>query len=574
MSDWRAVFLVAREETGRYFRGFNRRVLFFILLAAALGAVLVPPIMERGVVPDERLYRAEVTPGSPLLEPLRADRRVEVTIGLGAEYLECTGSANACDIDLFVQGTDVYYLDTERGRAAVHDFAEFAERYYDERLGFEENQTAAFPVRVNVVYQPRALGAAGIPQDQGPGTTGAPGSSSGSFTQPTQSIVLNQSGESQLNLVPGRVEPPFPMRSLLLTFLYLVPMNFISQYYASSLLGERTRNRGVLLLSAPITGPQILLGKTLPYIGITLFLAVIITVYLGAGLLSFIAILPVLGFFLAATSFAALIARSYRELTFLVTTMSVGLSTFLFLPAIFTQVHPIAFISPISVVAAQLRDEAVPFASVIYSVTPLTFAGAVLALLATLMYREEMLFAPKKITAKILDSIHLVVHGPKGFLVAGIVVLPFVFGLELFLLALSVTLPLRLAIMVFLIGVATIEEIAKAIPALAHYRNAAHPRRPWVAGLTIGIGFFLGEKVGLFLSVVGLQLIPLGQTLLTNYGISTTALLVLAPLVLHVVTATISAYAARTGRWAVLIGIPVAIALHVLYNLQVIRLAS
>ncbi len=572
MSDWRLVFLVAREETGRYFRGFNRRVLLFILLAAAVGAILVPPIMERGVVPDERLYRAEVTPGSPLLEPLRADRRVEVTIGRGAEYLECTQYANACDIDLFVQGTDVYYLQTERGEAAVHDFAEFAERYYDERLGFEPNQTAAFPVRVNVVYQPRALGAAGIPQ--GPGTTGAPGSSSGSFTQPTESIVLSQSGETQLNLVPGKVEPPFPMRSLLLTFLYLVPMNFISQYYASSLLGERTRNRGVLLLSAPITGPQILLGKTLPYIAITLFLAVIITVYLGAGLLSFIAILPVLGFFLAATSFAALIARSYRELTFLVTTMSVGLSTFLFLPAIFTQVHPIAFISPISVVAAQLRDEAVPLASVIYSITPLTFAGAILALLATLMYREEMLFAPKKIVAKILDAIHLVVQGPKGFLVAGIVVLPFVFGIELFLLALSITLPLRLAIMVFLIGVATIEEIAKAIPALAHYRNSTHPRRPWVAGLTIGIGFFLGEKVGLFLSVVGLQLIPLGQTLLTNYGVSTTALLVLAPLVLHIVTATISAYAAKTGRWAVLIGIPIAIALHVFYNLQVIRLAS
>ena len=576
MSDWRRVLLVAREETGRYFRGFNRRVLFFILLAAAIGAVLVPPIMERGVVPDERLYRAEVTPASPLVDPLRADRRVEVTVGLGGEYLECTTyGLSECDIDLFVQGTDVHYLDTERGQAAIHDFSEFAERYYDRQLEDEENQTAAFPVRVNIVYQPRALGAQGIPQQPPPTEgTAAPGSSSGAFTQPTESIVLNQTGETQTDLVPGNVEPPFPMRSLLLTFLYLVPMNFISQYYASSLLGERTRNRGVLLLSAPITGPQILLGKTLPYIGITLLLAIIITVYLGAGLLSFVAILPVLAFFLAATSFAALIARSYRELTFLVTTMSVGLSTFLFLPAIFTQVHPIAFISPISVVAAQLRDEAVPLASVIYSITPLTFAAGVLGLLATVMYREEMLFAPKKIVAKILDSIHLLVRGPKGFLVAGIVVLPFVFGVELFLLAFAVTLPLNIAIMVFLIGVATIEEIAKAIPSLSHYRHATNPRRPWVAGLTIGVGFFLGEKVGLFLSVVGLQLIPLGQTLLTNYGISTTAILVLAPLALHVVTATISAYAARSGRWAVLLGIPIAIAIHVYYNLRVIELAS
>jgi ABC-type Na+ efflux pump permease subunit len=576
MRNRRLVLLVAREETGRYFRGFNRRVLGFIVVAAAIGAVLFPPIMERGVVPDEGLYRAEVTPQSPLLGPLRADRRVEVTVGVGAEYLECTTYAlSECDIDLFVEGTTVRYVDTERGQAAVHDFSEFTERYYDEQLAFEQNQSAAFPVRVNVVYQARALsGVQGLPDENQGGGPSRPTGSGATYTTLNSSLVLNQTGESQLDLTPGKVEPPFPMRSLLLTFLYLVPMNFISQYYASSLLAERTRNRGLLLLSAPLTGPEILLGKSLPYIVITLILAVAITLYLGAGIISFIAILPVLGFFLASTSFAALIARSYRELTFLITTMSVGLSTFLFLPAIFTQVHPIAFISPISVVAAQLRNESVPFASLLYSITPITFAALVLGIMATTMYREEMLFAPKKIVAKVLDSINLLVHGPKGFLVAGIVALPFVFGVELFLLAFCVTLPIRLAILVFLIGVATIEEIAKALPSLAHYRGGQATRRPWIVGLTIGIGFFLGEKVGLFLSVIGLQLIPLGETLLTNYGVAASLFLVLAPLALHIATATISAYSARAGRWTVLVGIPVAIAVHVIYNLQVIRLAS
>src|SRR5688572_12666632 len=200
MPNWRLVLLVAREETGRYFRGFNRRVLLFILIAAAVGAVLFPPIMERGIVPDERLYRAEITPGSPLLEPLRADRRFEVTVGLGAKYLACeTYGEDACEIDLFIQGTVIHYFKTERGIAAIHDFAEFAERYYDEQLGFEENQTAAFPVRVNIVYQPRALGAVqGLPEEGGQGRSARPPDED--FTNPNVSLVLNQTGESQLDL--------------------------------------------------------------------------------------------------------------------------------------------------------------------------------------------------------------------------------------------------------------------------------------------------------------------------------------------------------------------------------------
>ena len=62
MRNWRRVGRVGAEELTRYFRGFNRRVLVFIAFAALAAALLLPNIIDRGVVPDEGIYRAEVLP--------------------------------------------------------------------------------------------------------------------------------------------------------------------------------------------------------------------------------------------------------------------------------------------------------------------------------------------------------------------------------------------------------------------------------------------------------------------------------------------------------------------------------
>ncbi|MBI2078084.1 MAG: hypothetical protein HYT80_06910 [Euryarchaeota archaeon] len=74
MAEFRLLMRVAAEEASRYFRGFNRRVLLFIVLAGLAGGLLFPIILERGVVPDENLYRVDAFPGSPFL-PAEARRR-------------------------------------------------------------------------------------------------------------------------------------------------------------------------------------------------------------------------------------------------------------------------------------------------------------------------------------------------------------------------------------------------------------------------------------------------------------------------------------------------------------------
>jgi ABC-type Na+ efflux pump permease subunit len=558
MRNARRVLRVAAEEVTRYFRGFNKRVLLFIVFAGLVAALLLPGIIGRGVVPDEGIYRAEVAPGGALEAPARDDRQLQVQAGFGSRLLND-------EADLALLDEDAFYADTERGRAAIHDFSEFTERYYDRTLSTEPNQTAAFPVRINLVYNARLLTPQQF-QDQ----SNRPDIPSSGFTTPNDSAVLQQSGSSQLELIPGRVEPPFPMRSLLLTFVYLIPLNFVGQYYAGSLLAERTLRRGVLLLSAPLTGPQVLMGKSLPYVAFAVLFSLGATIFLQAGVLAFLAIIPVFAFFLAATCFAALIARSYRELTFLITTMSVALSTYLFLPAIFTQVHPIAFISPISVVAAGIRNEAVPLLSFLYSITPLSLAALVLGLLSAAIYREETLFTPRAITSKILDAVHLSLRRRRSFFVAGLLLIPFVFGAELFVLSFAASLPLDVALGMFLIGVAVVEEIAKSLPSLAHYRRSLGPRPALLVGGLVGIGFFVAEKASLLFALIGLDLLPLGRTLLASYGVAVGFLYVLGPILLHTVTAIMTAYGARGGRATYGLALVTAIFVHVVYNWTVI----
>lgn len=563
MTSGRLLLHVGAEETSRYFRAFNKRVLGFILLVAAAGSLLGPSLLERGIVPDEDLYRADVFPGSPLLGPLLDDRRFDVHLGAGERY-------RVGEADLLIFGDQVFYRDdTERGRAALRDLSEHAERYYDRVLAAEDNQSAAFPVRVAVVYSGRGLTASDLAEAQR-----GPPPAEGGFARVNESLVLAQPGEAQTALVPGTVEPPFPMRSLLLTFVFLVPLNFIGQYYAGSLLQERTNQRGILLLSAPLTGPQILLGKSLPYLAASLLFALVGTLVLRAGLLAFLATLPIFLFFLAATSLAALLARSYRELTFFITTMSVALSTYLFLPAIFTQVHPVAFISPISVVAAGIRHETVGAMQFLYSITPLTLAGLVLAYLSTRLYREDTLFAPRRVGAKLLDALHRGIRDRRHFLYAGALTIPFVFGAELFVLAFAVSFPPETILLLFLVGVALVEEVAKALPSLAHYRRSRSRQPPLLAGALIGAGFFLGEKLSLLFSFVGLGLLPIGNALLSSHGVGTGALLILAPLGVHLVTAVITAYGARAGRAVFAASLVLAIALHAVYNAEVIRLLA
>ncbi|WP_089777972.1 ABC transporter permease family protein, partial [Haloferax massiliensis] len=382
---------------------------------------------------------------------------------------------------------------------------------------------------------------------------------------------------------PASISPPFPFASLVLAFAFLVPMNFVIQAYGSSILNERINRRGELLLVAPISPGDIVAGKTLPYLLGTVAITVAIAAAVGGGVVSVAAVVPVGLLFLASTFVGAMFARSFKELTFVTVTVSVFLTTYTFVPAIFTNITPIALISPLTLVVRDLAGESIPLGEFLFSVGPILLAAGVLFLLGVGVYREEDMFTQRPVPLKFLDALDSRISRARSVATLSALSIPFVFIAELLAIAVLFVLPIDLTVPLVLVAVAVVEELAKSLHVLAAFEKARFSRTlrsSLVLGGLSGLGFFVGEKFTAIAQLAGLQSLTLGQTAFAPSGVGiadgtgVSALVVLglflAPLALHAVTASVTALGASRGRSAYGVALVGAIAIHLVYNLQVV----
>lgn len=559
-----SVLGIAAQETRRYRPLLTWRMLAAAAILGLLLGVAWPFLTLTSINPDAGIFVAETDEDNPLMRVLRSDPSFDVRTPI-------TGLYERDEADLLLDRDRVFYDPArEKSEAAARELELAAERWLDQALEREDDEAAAFPVRVNLVFQARAT--IGTPAPTTPAPGGNQTDDDNATTPPAdadQQAILDQTGNQQRDLTPSQVEPPFPMESLLLTFAYLIPMNLIGQFYSGSFFGERTARTGVMLLAAPTTGGRIILGKSLPYILLTLILTAGITVAIGAGLVGFLAALPIVGFVLASSLLLGLLAPHPRALTFLLVTTTVLLSTFLFLPAVFVDIHPVAFMSPVSVISHAIRGTAVGWGPFLYATAPMGLATVVLAAVAVPVYREELLFGPRGMVSKAVAAVSILVKRPSMVFVAGVAAVPFAMALELFVLLFAIALNVETAFLVFLFGAALVEEALKGLAVFSRHR-ADNDARPWASGLLAGAGFFVGEKLALLLGLVGFGLLDLGPDVLATFGIASSALLVVAPLALHVVTATITAYLARRGAGGATLGVWVAALVHAAYNAAIV----
>jgi ABC-type Na+ efflux pump permease subunit len=375
---------------------------------------------------------------------------------------------------------------------------------------------------------------------------------------------------------PAAIQPPFPFSSLVLAFAFLVPMNFVIQAYGSTILNERINRRGELLLVAPVSPGDIVAGKTLPYLAVMVALTALIAVGVGGGLVSLAAVVPIALLFLAATFVGAMFARSFKELTFVTVSVSVFLTSYTFVPAIFANVTPIALISPLTLVVRDLQPAgAVTLGEYAFSTGPFFLCSGVLFLLGAGVYREEDMFTQRSVPLKFLDALDARLDRLRDVAVLSALSIPFVFVAELLAIAVLFALPVEATVPLLLLVVALVEEFAKSIHVYAGFVNARFERTLGVAlraGALSGFGFFVGEKFTVVAQVVGLPDLVLGQAAFAPAGIGVVSALglLVAPLVLHVVTAGVTAVGAtRDAKWyAATFGVSVVI--HTAYNLTVV----
>ena len=613
----RKLLRVARWEVTKNAGGVDKRTIAIAALAIALIGVLAPVVASQGAVLDQGLYRVSISEDSPYYDAVADDETFIIREG-------ATEADLGESIELAIDGRDIDMARSPKGRAALEELKSTVERYNRDQLLQEPNQTAAFPLDVTLEYRAQENvgstyrvdsggqqgdtptgndsdgtdgndstdgsggtdgGPTGTPTGNGTGTggTGAvDGGSSGSGGG-LGSFGSSLSGGSTNVNSPSQISPPFPFGSLVLAFVFIVPLNFLIQAYGSTILSERLKRRGELLLVSPISRFDIIGGKTLPYFAAAMAIETVIAVgvtYVSTGTLggivSVAAIIPLVLLFLAATFIGAMFARSFKELTFVTVSITVGLTSYAFVPAIFTDVTPIALISPLTVVVRDLQGQAVGLSQFLFSVTPPLLSALVLFGLGAGLYREEDMFAQRSIPLKVLDALAGRIRKRRHVAFVVAILLPFVFVLQLLAIAILFALG-SISIPIVLVVVAVVEEVAKSLPiyaAYAHKRFEPNTKTALVLGLMSGIGFFVGEKLTHIAQLVGLPELEIGQAALqispTGVGIPILVGLFFLPLVLHTVTAAIAAVGASRGRRSYVVALGVAMVLHFAYNFAII----
>jgi len=601
----RKLLRIARWEVTKNAGGIDRRTLAIAVATIALLGLVAPLVASGGPGLDDGLYRVGVDEDSQYYDVVRAD---DAFVATGPP----DGDALGGSIDLLIRGEDIVPADSQKGQAARQEFRSSVQSYNDRQLRREANSTAAFPVSVTLDYRqqsgvggpiadpggddtddgPAGDGGTGDggnggadPGDDGTGDTGE-GSDTDGTADPGGSGdlggIAGPLSEEGVSGSPSDISPPFPFQSLVLAFVFVIPLNFLIQAYGSTILSERINRRGELLLVSPVSRYGIIAGKTLPYfLGAMLAEAAIAggVFYLIqneiGGFVSVLAVVPLVLLFLGATFLGAMFARSFKELTFVTVTITVSLTSYAFVPAIFTDVDEIALISPLTLVVRDLQGEAISLGGFVFSTTPPLLAALVLFGLGAGLYREEDMFAQRSVPGRVLDALAGPISRPwhVGGMTAALV--PFVFVVQLLAIALLFALG-DISVVLVLVVVALTEEIAKSLHIYAAYEHRRFERGlrgALVLGLASGIGFFLAEKIALLAQLVGLpQEVAAAEAGLAG-GVTTGPILLLfllAPLALHAVTAAISAVGASRSKAAYLAAVGVAMVVHLTYNLGVV----
>ncbi len=594
---------IAKWELLRSRLKFN--ILSVIMITLALMLVIMATYMaaQTGMSMNQKIYF--VASSDPGLQPIvKFDQRFDYilidnpTRGHNHEY----------PADMFIEDNNVYLRDTGKAGAAGDALESTFNTYREMVLTSYNDVNNTHPVWITVhnLQRPQNFQLAGSEQtvenliremddrsseehnarERTGAETGAegfvrPGSTS---VSPEDISAMDSIGgktffERQRISTPSHFSAPLPFTAILYAFLFIFPIYFISQFYSTSLMDERSNRKGELVLAAPLRGIDIVVGKTVPYILITMIILIAITLYivgipstypdLTRIFLILASIFPVVLLFFALSFYSAIMSRSFKELTFASVFLSVLLSGYLFLPAMFANIHAISSISPITLIVRLIEGETVLIGTYLFSALPFYLVAISVYAFGTFIFREEDLFTQKHISEKITDSFELFLSKPYGSVfILSIIFIPFVYMAQLMLIVMLFNLPLEYSIILMILLSAMVEELVKSVGIYTLFkRKLAELRLKNVFKYSVlsGTGFFVGEK-----AITLLTLAPIAGSAFGS--VMTMGSLLLLPLLLHIVSVLIcSLVMYKKGTSYYLVAVVLATLVHSSYNIVILR---
>ncbi|MDN5308938.1 MAG: hypothetical protein PWP14_332 [Methanolobus sp.] len=597
MSGW---FTIAKWEFFRSKLKFDTRSAVLLALSLTLVIAASFAAVQTQMSMNQKIYTAASS--EPTLRPiLESDQRfsyMPLTVYEATQFY-------MYGADLVIIGNNVYLGDSAKSAAAGSALENTIKEYREAVLTSYDDINNSHPVWVTVhdIERPQnfqllsAQDAAGTmkavqdTEDNDLGKDYPRGeitqeylNRGSSFTLPEDISELDDYKgkaffQKQTLSTPSFFSPPIPFTAILYAFLFIFPIYFVSQFYSTSIMDERTNKKGELILAAPLLSRDVVIGKTLPYIIVTLLIQAVITVYITgfpadlraaqSSLLILVTILPVVLLFFALSFFGAILSRSFKELTFTSVFLSVVISGYLFFPAMFANIHAISSISPITLIVRLIEGETVLMNTYLFSTLPFYFVALSAFAFGTYIYREEDLFTQKAVSEKMTDCLEMFISSSYGsvFLLS-IIFIPFVYMTQLMLIVMLFNLPAPHSVIVMIILSAMAEELVKSAGIYTILKRKLQPanlKNALRLAALSGMGFFVGEK-----AVAVLTLAPIASS---AFGaVMTMGTLLLVPLALHISTASVSSLVMyRFGTRRYLLSVILATLVHSTYNLFILR---
>jgi len=592
------ILTLSKREITRLKARFSGKSRGIVLAVAALAIVCSYVIYHQDLAISKGIYTIGVTSNSPVIEDSRFITR-EMDTDAGYRQLD-TG-----EIDLFLDGDLIFSSRSERSQYATAALMKYLEKQDLLRIASEYDIDRAFPLRIEIDYVETEadISVASAATDEmpefpdttvfddndetGPAALSETAAlSSGSGDEAVQQQLEEFSVNRQLPefkaeflsendiIIPSLMNPPIPLAQVIITFLYVVPVFFISLFFTSSFTEEKVSRKLVVLLSAPVTRLQVIIGKMLPYLVYSILVIIVVTLVLGGNVLLGLAIfVPVMLFIFSIYLLVALTYRTFKDQTFFSVMALSVVTVYLVGPAMFTGVNDLSYISPLTLAVEMYRGESFGASQYFLATTPLLLVFGQTMFVGTRVFNEEYLMGFRPLHTKIAEAIYLAMdrrHLNISILLTGMWMVPLVFMVELACVVFVTNLPLPFMMGFVLLASVVVEEVAKSLGVVILLQNRVLETWKSVLGLAAlaALGFMLAEKLLLLIAMsvasesMFLQALSGGE-------------LFLLPLVLHAVsTAVVCLLTWRCGTRYYPLAIAVGSLIHAAYNLYIMGMLT
>lgn len=451
-------------------------------------------------------------------------------------------------IDVLIEGSQVVSRNDDKSQYAVRALKQYMEKEELARIGNSYPENEAFPLRVGINY---------LSASQAPGQNEAGGATP--VTKPEEIII------------PSLTPPPAPFTQVLVALLYILPITFISIFFTSSFMDEKVNRRLTILLSAPVTPFQIILGKMLPYTIFALSTTVLIAVLTkGSVPLALAIFAPTTLFIFAIYLMVPLFYRTFKDTTFIAMLVTTLTTAYLVFPAMFTNVNDLSFISPLTLAVKMYRSEPFGWREYLFPSLPMAAVFGFAMFAGTRMLNEEFLMGYKPITRKVTDAIYLMMAHAKPYLSVplwSLLVIPVVYMTQIVMLAFATNLPVGLILGATLVSSALVEEVVKSIGivVLAQHGVVTSARHILALSFLSALGFLVGEKL---LLLVSINMVAQAAVSGALFG---AGLLLFIPLLAHFVFTSIVTLLRAKLRFPYWLALGIGTIAHFIYNVYVMR---